>query len=727
MLKKIIALLLCVLMMIPIFSSCANRNEDDLGPVISMYLSDEIYNFDPAYAYYNASAREIVSLLFETMFKLDSDGKIQNGLVDEYEYIENPTKNEYKMVMTLKNTCWSNKDPVTTENVLYAWKRLLSPNNSFEAASLLFDIKNARAAKEGEVSIDDIGVEANSLTMLTVYFEGPIDVDAFLLTLTSIATAPLPESHVEKDADWAKKGSTMICSGPFKLGKTRYVNVDKNNMVIANDSEDPFVEQYLVADDYDLDAAGKPLSKTSYSSVKRLSTFILDRNNQYYRDPEEDAIDEVVTPYRLVVNCRMSNAELEEEFKNGHIFYLGDIPCSMRGDKNSTVMQNVTLRDTMSTFSLFFNQNAIINDGTDTGSLLFANQEVRKALSLAIDRQAIADAVVFGRVATGLVPYGVAEAGVGKNAKMFRDNANNSLISSTANLEEAKNLLATLNIDPTNYSFSISVASYNQAHITATRMIAESWRALGFNVSIKEGLTIENNDVLKALVSADRPNDISNAVSKDICDDLFVESITRNTFEVVAFDYTAFTPDAYSVLSNFAKAFSGMAVDMENYHLVPNRTGYDSEEYNNLMEAVYYIPYFASLDRNNDSNFLNLYENKEEFQAVYDTVAAVYKKYGITPTTNVDSWKAQKAVLLHKAEELLLTDLPVVPVLFNQTASVCNSELLTGLTSDYYVPDLFTNATVTDYFENHYYYLSSQDKYVSIFTDFPTVAWDKVQ
>jgi hypothetical protein len=66
-----------------------------------MYLSDEIYNFDPAYAYYNASARNIVSLLFETLFKLDSDGKIQNGLVDEYEYIENPSKDEYKLVMTL--------------------------------------------------------------------------------------------------------------------------------------------------------------------------------------------------------------------------------------------------------------------------------------------------------------------------------------------------------------------------------------------------------------------------------------------------------------------------------------------------------------------------------------------------------------------------------------------------------------------------------------------------
>ena len=277
MLKKIIALLLCVLMMIPLFSSCAKRDENDMGPMITMYLSDEIYNFDPAYAYYNATTLSIVSMMFETLFKLDGNGKIQNALVDTYEYIENPAKDEYKLVLSLKDTCWSNKDPVTADNVMYAWKRLLNANNSFEAASLLFDIKNARAVKEGDVTIDDLGVEANSSKILTVYFEGPIDLDAFLLNLTSVVTAPLPESHIEKDADWAKKGSTMICSGPFKLGKTRYVNVDSSNLEIAKDSTD----KIYCEDDYALDEWNKPI-KTTTTEVKKLSYFVLERNN-YYR------------------------------------------------------------------------------------------------------------------------------------------------------------------------------------------------------------------------------------------------------------------------------------------------------------------------------------------------------------------------------------------------------------------------------------------------------------
>ena len=722
MLKKVIALLLCLLMMIPVLSACAKRDENDLGPMITMYMADEIYNFDPAYAYYNAGTLNVVSLLFETLFKLDDKGVIQNALVDSYEYFENAEKGQYKMVMILKDTCWSNKDPITTDNVLYTWRRLLNPKNSFEAASLLFDIKNARAVKEGDVTIDDLGVEANSSKMLTITFEGAIDVEAFLLNLTSVATAPLPESHIEKDADWAKKGATMICSGPFKLGKTRYVNVAKDYTTVVDKSDDiAFANRDTVKDDYALDEWGNVLTSgvNPYCDVKRLSYFVLERNSYYYRDPEEDDIDESVVPHRLLVNCMLTAEQLEAEFQNNRLFYVGNIPSSMRKNSGSTVMQNVKTYDAMSTFSLYLNQNAMIN-----GEALFANDAVRKALSLAINRQAIADAVVYAEAATGLVPNGVFEAGASQKklfsvqeAETFRDNANNSMISASDDLAGAKALLTEAGITPENYSFSINVACYDEINVLATEMIAESWRQLGFDVKVNKVKPIQNNDVLKAIANDKDP------FMKDICDDLFVESITRKTFEVVAFDYTAFSADAFSVLSSFAKSFAGMQYDMENYILEPHRTGYDSVEYNNLIEAVYYIPYFASLNRETDSDFLGIYDTKEEFQATYDAVKAIYTKYGITPTTDTKEWKAQKATLLHKAEELLLTDLPVIPVLFNKHAVAYSEDQITDITANYYVPNLFSEAMLENYLD--YTYISKQGKLTSIFAAFPEIEWEK--
>ena len=722
MLKKVIAFLLCLLMMIPLFTACAKRDENDLGPMITMYMADEIYNFDPAYAYYNAGTLSVVSMLFETLFKLDDKGVLQNALVDTYEYFENPDKNEYKMVMILKDTCWSNKDPITTDNVMYTWKRLLNPKNSFEAASLLYDIKNARAVKEGDVTIDDLGVEANSPKMLTITFEGAIDVDAFLLNLTSVATAPLPESHIEKDADWAKKGATMICSGPFKLGKTRYVNVAKDYTTVVDKSDEAaFANRDIVKDDYALDEWGNVMTSgvNPFCDVKRLSYFVLERNSYYYRDPEKDDIDESVVPHRLLINCMLTAEQLEAEFQNNRLFYVGSIPSSMRKNSGSTVTQNVKTYDAMSTFSLYLNQNAIIN-----GEALFAKDPVRKALSLAIDRQAIVNAVVYASPATGLVPNGVFEAGASqkklfsvKKAETFRDHANNSLISASADLNGAKALLSQAGIVPENYSFSINVACYDEINVIATEMIAESWRQLGFDVKVNKVKTIQNNDVLKAIANDNDP------FMKDICDDLFVESITRKTYEVVAFDYTAFSADAFSVLSSFAKPFAGMRYDMENYVMEPHRTGYDSTEYNNLMEAVYYVPYFASLNRETDSDFLGIYASKEEFQATYDAVKAIYDKYNITPTTDVKQWKTQKATLLHKAEEMLLTDLPVIPVLFNKHAVAYSDDQILDMTADYYVPTLFNETMLKNYLD--YTYINKQGKLTSIFAAFPEIEWEK--
>jgi hypothetical protein len=317
---------------------------------------------------------------------------------------------------------------------------------------------------------------------------------------------------------------------------------------------------------------------------------------------------------------------------------------------------------------------------------------------------------------------------------MFRDHANNGLISATANMEAAKSLLASAGITPSKYSFSINVARYDEVNIIATEMIAESWRQLGFNVTVNKVKTIANNDILKALLSSsnqsssnngeeEKPDSKDSAISKDICDDLFIESLTRKTYEVIAFDYTAFSPDAFSVLSGFAKSFAGMKFDMETYILEPHRTGYDSQEYNNLMEAIYYIPYFANLNRETSSDFLGIYDTKAEFQATYDAVKAIYDANGISPTTDSKEWKDQKAHLLHRAEEMLLTDLPVIPVLFTQHASVYNDEFLKDMTSDYYVPNLFTETMLEDYLD--YTYINKQGKLTSIFANFPDVEWNK--
>lgn len=842
--KRIIAILLCAVMLIPCLASCSSSSdEDDLGAYITMYLTDDIYDFDPANAYYNTDTLNVVSLMFDTLFTLNEDGKVKKSLVDDYEFLVDQRTGEHYMELTLKETYWSNGTQLSADDVAFAWRRLLTSTNDYAAASLLYDIKNARAVKEGDVSIDNVGIEAVGVDTLKITFEDTIDYDQFLLNLTSVATAPLLENYVSKNPDWAKKPSTMVTSGAFKLGKINYTD-------ILDEKE----KEIQVEDEYYDVENGK--YKTKKFNTRDINFFYLERNLYYFRDIERDTISSSVTPYRILVDCSKTDAEILADYQAGKLFYVGNIPLSLRGD--AYVQENVEISNALSTFVLYMNEYAIVDDGA-TGSTLFDNAKVRQALSLAIDRNAIAQAIVYAEAATGLVSPGVFENGkVSKND--FRT-VGGDILATSANASGANALLSEAGIDATKYSFSIKVPTYDEVQVKMAEMVAEAWNGLGFKVTVEAITPIQNNDYYKEV--SDYPT--------DVCDDLFIEALQENDYDVIAFDYTAYSADAYSMLSNFALAFSGMGLNITtsngntSYLLSKNSTGYMSMEYNNIMEAIYYIPYFANID-NSTSDYLkevktqkpyvetatllaqtaasiagqantdaatamkklndtavdyneiisilsnttdlmkqanleisrsyevsaqtytkqseidtavqnilaatsaaqtaaNTYnadkKNKEAAEALtnalnnavtvisdsvtavtaiaaeaeaaaanadqttlYDIIAKIYSDNGITPSKKSSDWTKQKNTLLHKAETILMADLPVIPVVFNQNAVLVSKEL-SKVTPTYYIPAYFRKTNLKNY-KDYTYVDEKSGETTSIFADFPTISWDKI-
>ena len=574
MMKRIISLVLCLLLIGSVFAGCSSGpNDEDKGAYINMYLTDMVYDLDPANAFANESALKIVSLLYENLFYLDDDGNVKKELAEKYVIKEDEKNNEYSMTITIGEGTWSDGIAVTANDVVYAWKRVLDNENSFAAASLLFDIKNARAAKHGDASIDDVAVYALNEKEVFVQFEEKIDYEQFLLNISSYALVPLREEVVLRNgADWAKKPATIVTSGPFKLRVARYDTTTKDDGTVL------------------------------------LKEMVLERNTYYHRDPLEDAHDKAVKPYRLNINYDMSDEDIKAAYDNGELFYIGNIPLSIR----EYYKDDAKVTDALSTNALVLNQNVDI-----AGQKLFANKEVRQALSLAIDRESIADAVVFAKAATGLVPYGVFNSNSAK--KSFREIGGN-ILATTADVESAKSLLSSAGIKPSDYSFSISVAAYDDVHLAIANMIKDAWNALGFKVDVKAIDVIANDDYYKPTEST--PTDIK--------DDLFIEAYQGGDFEVILVDLCALSVDAFSVLAPYAKAFSGEGMDMSNfdYVLTPHITGYDSEAYNETIEKA-----FAEKDIE------------------------------------------KRAEILHDAEEMLLDDMVVIPVVFNENAVLVRKDL----------------------------------------------------
>ncbi len=700
MMKKILALSLCFAMLVGILAGCGGLSGNDKGAYIPVSLNAETFDFDPANAYHNTDSINVLGLIYEPLFTLDSNGKIKPALAKSYKTY---TDDEgVHMDITIKTTCWSDGTALTASDIVFAWTRLLEPSNRFPAASLLFDIKNARAYNRGMST--DLYIEAIEQQKIRLTFEGAIDEDAFLLNLTNVATVPLYEYAVQTSPDWAKSNSDLLTNGPFKLVSIEYEDdLDENEF------------SFTVTDDYIFDSKGNRIlnddgtPKTAKSTAKRIRTFVLERNSYYYRDTERDDLDKYVTPYRLLVDCTKTAEEILQEYQDNKLFYIGTVPLSLRND--SYVTKNAKVTDALSTFVCYLNENAEIG-----GTALFADAHVRRALSLAIDREAIANEIVFAEAATAFVCPGIFEKGISGS---FRKNGG-ELLSKKANLEEANAELQKVEIPgfrASKYSFTIKVAGHDEVHARMAEMIAEAWNELGFFVTVQKVYTIENNDYID--------QDGKETKKTNVCDDLMEEAIQRGNFEAIVFDYNAYAASAYAMLSSFATGFAGGSErgDDGEYTQISHITGYNSTEYNNLMEAIYLLPYFAQLNpdpdpkvfTNPDKNpYLGLgFETYADYIRAYRSANKIYAAYQITPSENSKDWEGQKATLLHAAEELLLEDLPVIPIVFNKQA-VLTSKKLSSVSKNYYIPSIFTKTKLKDY-----------KKYIYVFYNFPkSVEWD---
>ena len=498
--KKILSLLLCIIMITSILAGCGSKDETDKGAIIPVYLSTPISNFDPAYALHDDAGVKMLGMMYEGLTRINDKGKVEKALAKSWKITETPAEDYYMLQFELNTTSWSDGRQVSADDVVFAWKRLLEPEFASEAASMLYDIKNARNVKAGEMTIDDLGLYAVDITTLQVEFETSIDYDLFLEYCASIALTPLREDKVMSLANWGSNPSTIVSNGPF------------------------FLKTY-----------------------KEGISMELERSVYYYRNIEkEDSLFKYVTPYRFVVNFSKDAEGQLAAFNNGEIFFINEIPLSQRSASKAEV------QDIPTAHTYVFN----------TTKAPFNNADVRKALSMAIDRNAVADIVTYAKAATGIVTEGVFEDGKGAS---FREKGG-QLISPTGDVAGAKSLLG-----GASGSFTITIKA-NDVDRAVADYVVGVWGQLGFNVTVKELGTeyyMENE--------------------YDQWTDLFEVAYRAGDFDVIAIDMNMLATDPFAILAPFAKPFSGGAIDLVagNYDFVPHISGYSDDAYDALFEEIF--------------------------------------------------------------------------------------------------------------------------------------------
>jgi ABC-type oligopeptide transport system substrate-binding subunit len=111
---------------------------------------------------------------------------------------------------------WSDGVPVTARDFERAWKRVLDPASQSRNASLLYDVRGGRAYHQGHLADPDgVGVRAVDDITLVVELEGPTGY--FLHLLAHSAAYPVPRHVLEaRGAAWAGLPG-IVTNGPFTL------------------------------------------------------------------------------------------------------------------------------------------------------------------------------------------------------------------------------------------------------------------------------------------------------------------------------------------------------------------------------------------------------------------------------------------------------------------------------------------------------------------------------
>ena len=376
----------------------------------------------------------------------------------------------------LRDAQWSNGEKVTAEDFAYAWLWALNPENTSEYSSILYPVKGAEAYNTGTGTAEEVGVKAIDEKTLEVTLEAPTP---YFLELTAFKTYfPINKAVAEANPTWYTEADSYVGNGAFTL-----------------------------------------------STWNHSGDIVLEKSETYW-DAENVNID--------TVNVAMVESETTQMtmYDAGEVDFLGAPYGTISLDAIDRLKSEDALNVTDQAGVYWYKFN--------TKDPVMQNENIRKALALAIDRKALVSNIVKGEQppALGIVPDSV--EGFGDDEGYFKD----------ADFAEAKKYLAAglkeLGLaSPADLEVKVSYNT-SEAHASIAQFIQQGW-------SSELGITVK----------------LDNAEWQ-----VYLDKLSNSDFQIGRLGWGADYNDAYSFLEMYNSATNGN-----------NQTGWSNEEYTKLVKA----------------------------------------------------------------------------------------------------------------------------------------------
>jgi len=152
--------------------------------------------------------------LFEGLLNQDADGNLVPGVATSWEANES---NDVYTFHLRENAKWSNGDPVTAHDFVYAWQRSVDPATASPYSWYvdMMSIKNASDILSGDKDKSELGVRAVDDYTFEVSLTAPLP---YFASMTVLATVfPVHQATIEKHgAEWTRP-ENMVSNGAYVL------------------------------------------------------------------------------------------------------------------------------------------------------------------------------------------------------------------------------------------------------------------------------------------------------------------------------------------------------------------------------------------------------------------------------------------------------------------------------------------------------------------------------
>ena len=344
--KKILSLFLCCLMVLTL-TGCGGLNGDDITTYT--YSSElDIKNLDSSDADDGCSLKAIHAVI-DGLTKTDKKGNIVNAVAKSEELSEDGLTHTYKLRKDFK---WTNGDPVTAHDFVYAWQRIFRKKRSYYYMFVdgIASIEGAQELSDkidaGEELTDDdlnsMGVKA--IDDYTLEVKTTVRVSFFDELMVFPCFFPINEKFAEKQENkYGKSAKTILGNGAFTM-----TNWEAGSVVEFEKNESYYDQKHVKLNKLVMKLVQEP----------KVAAQVFEAGETVYAPINSDLVD------------KYKDDEAFKQVYDGFLFYI------------SVNFQNSDL----------------------------ANLNVRKAISLAINRKDLCENVLKdgSQVAGGFIPSGLA-------------------------------------------------------------------------------------------------------------------------------------------------------------------------------------------------------------------------------------------------------------------------------------------------------------------------------